>query len=261
MRRILALLLLSLAVPAFAQEPPVYGRERFVEAIRAYRAGEHARAVQGLTALLIDPRVQNRDLRISARVYLGEILLSDGNQQAAWDAFRVILVDEPDHHLDPYEHPPDVVEFFETVRAATIAMGPDAPPPGPEPEPPEIRPLPTGAYLGFGLHQLRQGRILAGSLLAAGEVGLLAGTFATGIPLYLDHETYDEAHEYPALKRARALNWSLGGAFAVLWAVGVSEASLQWRSDEHKKLEDWQKAHATSELSLSPTGARWEVRF
>jgi hypothetical protein len=259
MRRVLSLLLFLCANSAFAQDDQVgqvYGSERFVLAIRAYRAGEHESARATLTALLNDPRVADRDLRIAARVYLGEILLADGSRQAAWDAFRAILVDEPDHHLDPYEHPPDVVDFFETVRAATIAMGPDAPPP----DPPEIKPLPAGAYLGFGLHQLRQGRILAGSLLAASEAGLLAGTFATGIPLYLDHETYDpdEAQDF---KRARALNWSLGGAFALVWALGVSEASLQWKADQRKKIEAWEQVHATSELSLTPTGARWEVRF
>jgi len=263
MRWLLALLLLLPAAAAGAADVANSGPERLVLAVRAIRTGNLELARSTLTSLLNDPATTDRQLRLAARVYLGEVLLAEGDRQAAWDAFRAILADAPEHRLDPYEHPPEIVDFFETVRAATMAIGPDAPPPEPQvpdPVPPELAPLPVGAYVPFGLHQFKQGRVLAGSLLAAGEAAFLAGTFATGIPLYVSHETGDP-DEFADMKRARAFNWSLGGAFAVLWAVGVGEANLQWRAAYRERRADWERQHASSALTIEPGGVRWDLRF
>jgi hypothetical protein len=111
----------------------------------------------------------------------------------------------------------------------------------------------------FGLHQLRQGRYGWFSVLAVGQIGTLAGSFATGIPLYMDSEGYQE--EYDKLLTMRSWNWALSGAFAALWITGTVEASVRWRSDHRRELEAWQAEHATSELSLGPGSVRWELRF
>jgi tetratricopeptide (TPR) repeat protein len=257
----LFLLLLSPALPA--QEPEVDGRERLALAIRFYRAGEHDKAQATLINLLNDPAVENLGVEIQARVYLGEVLLAKGSRNEALEAFRTILELDPSFLLDPYEHPPDVVEFFDLVRAATRDLAPDDPPPplppAPIPPPPTLQPLHWTGYAPFGIHQLRQGRGVWFSVLAVGQVGTLAGSFATGVPLYMDHEGYQE--EYDRLLTMRTWNWVLTGSFASLWILGTVEASAHWRGDHRRRLAAWEAEHATSELQLLPGGVRWELEF
>ncbi len=236
------------------------GQERLALAIRLYRAGQYDEAQSTLINLLKDEAVQDLELRLEARAYLGEVLLADGNRTAAYEAFRAILEDDRDYQMDPYEHPPDVVEFFEMARV-TMSTGADEPPPLPEPipPPPEYQPLHWTGFSPFGVHQLRQGRFVWGSLLAAGQLGTLAGTFATGIPLYRNHAA--EEPEYSRLVTMRAWNWALSGGFAALWITGTVEAGVRWRSDHRTALDAWEAKHTTSELTLGPGTVRWELRF
>jgi tetratricopeptide (TPR) repeat protein len=261
MRWLPVLLLLLHPSVLRAQEPEPSGQERLALAIRLYRAGQHDEARATLINMITDEDVEDMELKLEARVYLGEVLLAAGNRTAAYDAFRAILDDDRDYRIDPYEHPPDVVEFFEMARA-TMATGSDEPPP-PPPDP--IRPPPTWAPMHwtgltpFGLHQLRQGRYGWFSVLAVGQIGTLAGTFATGIPLYMDSEGYQD--EYDKLIAMRSWNWALSGAFAALWITGTVEASVRWRGDHRRAVEAWEAEHATSELMLGPGTVRWELRF
>ncbi len=263
MRWLPVLLLLLHPAVLLAQEPTATGQERLALAIRLYRAGDHDQAQATLANLLNDPSVEDPDLVITAQVYLGEVLLADGNREAALAAFRTVLGDNPDHQLDPFEHPPDVVEFFDMVRAITRDLDPDDPPPplpDPIPPPPEYQPMHWTGLAPFGVHQARQGRYGWFSILAVGQVGALAGTFATGIPLYIEHETYDEGR-YGKLQAMRAWNWGLSGAFTALWITGAIESSVKWRADQRAIRDAWAAEHATSELSLGPGTVRWEVRF
>ncbi len=262
MRWLPVLLLLLHSPTALSEEVRDTAAERLAMAVRLYRAGSHDKARATLIGLLNDPTVDDRDVRLSARVYLGEVLFVEGNRQAAWTTFQAILVDDPDLRLDPYEHPPSVVEFFDMVLAATLAMGPNDPPPplpDPVPPPPELEPVHWTGYMPFGWHQYRERRPVRGTLLAVGQAGLLAGTFATGIPLYLDHE--GEQGEYQDLQKMRAANWAMSGAFAALWITGTVEASVRWRKEHRNRLEAWEADHAHSQLMLTPTSVRWELRF
>ena len=262
MRWLPVLLLILHPAVLLAQEPAPTGQERLALAIRLYRSGDHDKARAALLNLLNDADVDDRQLKINASVYLGEVLLADGNRAAAWDYFRAVLEADRDHRLDPYEHPPDVVEFFELARVATHDLGSDDPPP---PLPKPIPPLPafeamhwTG-FAPFGAHQLRQGRIGWFTALAVGQVGTLAGTFATGIPLYMDSEGYQD--EYDKLHSMRSWNWALSGAFTALWIAGTVEASVRWRSDQRARLDAWEAEHTTSELMIGPGTVRWELTF
>jgi hypothetical protein len=238
------------------------GQERLALAIRLYRAGSHDQARATLANILNDDDIDDLELEIKARVYLGVVLLADGNRPAAFEAFRDVLAVDHGFQLDPYEHPPDVVEFFDMVRAATRDLGPDDPPPRlpePIPPPPELLPLHWTGLAPFGVHQLRQGRYGWFSVLAVGQLGTLAGTLATGIPLYINSAA--EEPEYSQLVTMRTWNWALSGAFTALWVTGTVEASVRWRGDHRARMDDWEAQHATSELMLGPGTVRWEIRF
>jgi len=255
------LLLLHPAV-LLAQEPTAVGQERLALAIRLYRAGKHEQSQAALINLLLDPEVESAELKTEARVYLGEVLLAVGHRNAALEAFRTILEDDHSYQLDPFEHPPDVVEFFDMVRAATRDLGPDDPPPPlpePIPPPPEYKTMHWSGLAPFGVHQLRQGRYGWFTVLAVGQAGALAGTLATGIPLYMNSEA--EEPEYSKLVTLRSWNWALGGAFTALWITGTVESSVRWRADQRANRADWEAEHATSELMLGPGTVRWELRF
>lgn len=243
-------------------EATTSGQERLALAIRLFRAGNHDQAQATLANILNDDAIDDLELEVKARVYLAEVLLADGNRPAAFEAFRDVLAVADDYQLDPYEHPPDVVEFFDMVRAATRDLGPDDPPPvlpEPIPPPPELLPLHWTGLAPFGVHQLRQGRYGWFSVLAVGQLGTLAGTFATGIPLYINSAA--EEPEYSRLVTMRSWNWALGGAFTALWITGSVEASVRWRSDHRTRMDAWEAEHATGELTLGPGTVRWEIRF
>jgi tetratricopeptide (TPR) repeat protein len=260
--RWLPVLLLLTPSMLLAQELVVVGQERLALAIRLFRSGDYAQARATLINLLNDPAVEDLDLRINARVYLGEVLLAQNDRNAALEAFRTILDDDPEHQLDPYEHPPDVVEFFDMVRAATRDLAPDDPPPPlppPIPPPPELEPMHWTGYAPFGVHQLRQKRYGWFTILAVGQLGTMAGSLGTAIPLYMDHEGYDD--EYPGLVTMRNWNWALTGAFWGLWITGTVEASVRWRSDQRAAMKAWEEQHTSSELMLGPGTVGWEIRF
>jgi hypothetical protein len=264
-----ALLLILQPAVLLAQEAPAVeeartksGQERLALAIRLYRAGDHDAARDTLINLLNDPKVEDLGLMLEARVYLGEVFLTEGKRTEAFQTFRAILEEDHEHKLDPYEHPPDVVEFFGMVKAATRDLGPDDPPPllpAPMPPPPVLQPMHWTGYAPFGVHQLRQERYGWFSVLAVGQLGTLAGTFATGIPLYIDHAA--EEPDYSKLVAMRSWNWALSGAFAAMWITGTVEASVRWRSDHRAAMADWEAQRASSELMLGPGTVGWRVGF
>ncbi len=260
MPRLLVLLLLLLhpAVGFCEEQEEDSGRARLVWGIRYYRAGDHDKARATLIELLTDETVTDRELRLTARVYLAEVLFVEDRREAALAAFQAILEDDPDYRLDPYEHPPDVIEFFDMVRA-TLAMGREEPPVvDPEPQPPEVLRFPVLGYAPLGVHHLQQRHWLRGSLLASSQVALATGSLITGISLYGRHETYDES-EHSDLQDRRQRNAAMTAGFYGLWALGVVDGALGWRRDQRRIQAQWQAQHASSRLGLTPTGLRWEL--
>jgi hypothetical protein len=259
MRYLLGLLCLLTTSPAYADEaaapispvdvstdPHPALTQRVDSAIRAYLDGEHDRAVAELTAInalpgLTDPAVAER-----ARVFLAEVLFVRGAREAAWDAFRAVLDENPAAQLDPFEHPPDVVAFFETVKSS-----------GPRSQsltantglPPRTR-FPRTGFMPFGVYQFQRGQRTTGALLALTQVGTGVASIVLWNQLR-DHNQAVEEEELSQLQRRRDVQLSMGGSFYGLWALGVLVAA-----------RDWERREGTAiRLQPKPNGAVLSLSF
>ncbi len=197
----------------FAPSP----RVRLDSALRHYLAGDHDLARKALADLLNDEGVTDTEVRIRARVYLGEVLFVEGNRDASWDAFWALLEDDPGHRLDPYEHPPDVVEFFATVQAARAEGRRDTPSTRSAARPPLL------AWAPFGAWQIAHREPVRGWTLASVQLVSGAASLWLLADLTESHETYDP-EVYETLQLKRRLSWTFTAAFYGAWLVGGLDA-------------------------------------
>ena len=219
-----------LAPPAKGEDSLPDPQTRLDDAVRLYMSGDLVGARTGLTDLLNDDSISERELRVRARIYLGEVLYVEGQRAAAWDAFRVIIREQPDFHLDPYEHPPDIVEFYETVRAATTTLDDRFPPHDTLPLIPEDNPsFPLWGVLPFGAYQIAHDRPVRGSLLALGQVATGAVSVALLGNLVSDHDAGSDPDLNLELSTRRNVQWACTTAFYGLWITGVVDASSHWK--------------------------------
>ena len=83
----------------------------------AFDRGEFRRAVEILRPLLYpELRLQSEKQIIQAHRILGVSYLFERQQVAATGEFRKLLQVSPDYHFDPLLDPPEIVDFFNTVR-------------------------------------------------------------------------------------------------------------------------------------------------
>lgn len=196
--------------------------DRLNDAVMAYQAGHREDARNALAELVNDPALDDPLLRQRARVYLGEVLYVEGQEDAAFRAFEQVLEFDPGFRIDPFEHPPDVCGFFEVVRASTISLRPVLPPPP--------RPLPATAWMGFGLYQRGHGHKTAGNLLLASEAVLGAtSVVAFGLMAYDRRWSKDNPAEHTRILTTMAVQWTAGLGFWGLYAAGTVNAHRDWR--------------------------------
>lgn len=219
--------LLTLATTVQAADDPA--RERLTVALRHYMAGDPEAARTALAEIINDASITDPQVRLQARSYLGEVLFVQNQREAAWDVFRSIVEERPDHRLDPYEHPPDVVDFYETVRAAISAQPTLLPTTDIQPPALDDRSFPIGGLLPFGVYQLSNEQPIRGSLLALGQAATGAASVGLLASLVSDHSAGSDLQEEARLQRARGIQWGCTFAFYGLWFTGVVDATVQWR--------------------------------
>lgn len=100
-------------------------------AIQQYLAGNAPAARTELQALLARGPTLAPNVRREALLWLGDLLYAEGGPNAARNVFETLLGEAPDYPIDRFAHSPEVVAYFEEMRAAL------APPP---PDPPELDP-------------------------------------------------------------------------------------------------------------------------
>lgn len=151
-------------------DPERLAADRVDAAIQLYIQGSPGAARDALMLILSEPELaEHRAVLAEARVWLGEVQFVLGERAAAQATFEAALREDPALRLDPFEHPPEVVTFFDAVRAA------QPPPPGDDDGPRSEDPLgpsmlvtvaPGGLQLYNG--QTRLGAAVIGSVSGMG---------------------------------------------------------------------------------------------
>lgn len=198
-------------------------------AVRAYQAGQYEEARNSLAQLVNDPTISDAVLRQQARIYLGEILYVQGQEDAAFKVFETVLLEDPSFKVDPFRHPPDVCGFFEVVRASVNALGPAKTVTSP--------PLSDrGVWIGFGAWQRAHDQRRFGNLLMTGQVLLGVTSLATHAYLVGHREYHAGTSEETRVLALRAVQWTSTTGFWGLYAWGAFDA--RQRIQESRQADD-----------------------
>ena len=223
---VLALFLLLTTSPGMAdderpQDAELSHAERELEhALDAYVRGDLREARDALLRIVNDPAVDDEETLQTARVWLGEVHWYMGDREAARSTFRTILLYDREHRLDPFAHPPEVVAFYDSVRAEVEAS--QGPPPLARRDLP-----PATAYLWPGGVQFHNGKPVAAALTSVGVALAAGGVGATRVYLVRqdqDPDTYGlqvPEGQVDQLSAVRAGQWAIAAAGAGLW-LGTS---------------------------------------
>ena len=92
-------------------------QESYMRGKNAFDRGEFARAAELLQPLLYpEPKLQTWQQTVEVRRLLGISYLFQRQEDNAREEFRKLLQVQPDYKLDPRLDPPEVVDFFNSVR-------------------------------------------------------------------------------------------------------------------------------------------------
>lgn len=215
-------------------------------AIRLYLDGNAPAAAQALRSLLARGEELPSDLRLDALAYLGDIAYSQEGRPTARNIFTAILVENPDYAMDPYEHPRDVCDYFETLRdEARRTTTVPQPPRGYRGR------FPYLALLPGGVHYFANAEPVAGAAVAAVQVAALAANVA----LYAEFRALPQFEEgdSAALRRYQDLQTATnlaGAAFLGSLAVPPAIAAIGWISRPPPPAGTGQVARAVSVLPV-----------
>jgi len=214
--------------PAAAQPvAPASPSDDLDAAVRAYQLGRREEARQRFAAIVLDPAPMDAAVRQEARIYLGELSFTDGDQEGARTLFAAVFNEDPAAQIDPFRHPPDVCLFFEYVRLSR--------PPPPKPVPPPLQVLarpPISAWAPFGAYQLGHNQRARGVAYAGGQALLLTTNIAMVSLLAKDHAfPVGDLDQERALNQTRLLGFAAGTSFYVLWATSILDAHGHWRRE------------------------------
>lgn len=231
---------LAAVVLALATSPASAGsREiaRLRAAIQQYEFGEFDRACEGLEPFERGWGVSERE-HVDALRYLGACRHILGDYGAAEAAFGALLDRRPAAALDPVVFPPEMVSFFDKVKARRVPPSATEPPPAARAEVPLARPAPpkdaTGkskavALSPFGAGQFQNGHDAKGSVLLA----LQTISLGVGVVVLVLFESDKKSGsflvggEFDDTAKAdtyEAVYLSAFATFGVFWLVGILDA-------------------------------------
>jgi hypothetical protein len=170
----------------------------------AFEYRDFDKVVEVLWPWLHPPRIVDAGLAIRARELLGISLFILGREAEAREEFSSMLLLDPDHALDPFLVPPDVIQAFEDVKQAmepTLrALRDKEPVAPPEPERTRVRreivevPPPAVVLLPLGGPQFVLGEPAWGGFWLGAQVaglGLNAAAFWQADALRSEDPDYD----------------------------------------------------------------------
>ena len=208
--------------------------------VYAYEHGDYAEAIASLSGVLSPLRLTAEDDVAQARKYLGASLFFSGKKDEAAEEFKRLLLLNPDLRLDAFVFPPQLVLFFDEVKASckdqldkaraqrllkeSLRVGERRV---------ELRSLYVNA-IPFGAPQFQNGDRVKGWVLLGAEAALLA----LNVAAFWAARSYADGGGYYATEadRSGASTWrtiqltSLG-LFGGAWAYGVADGLIYYRAE------------------------------
>lgn len=208
--------------------------------VYAYEHGDYAEAITNLSGVLSPLRLTAEEDVVQARKYLGASLFFSGMKDEAAEEFKRLLLLNPDVKLDAFVFPPQLVLFFDEVKASikdqlekaraqkllkeTIRIA-------------DRRVELRSAYVNlipFGAPQFQNGDRLKGWVL----LGTGAALLALNVASYWAARSHANADGYYPTEAARsdASSWrtvqftSLG-LFGGAWAYGIADGFIYYRPE------------------------------
>lgn len=191
LRAMLAAALAVVVDVAWAQEDAP--RAALTHAVQRYLAGDTAGARTELQALLALGPSLPPEVRQEALLWLGDLLYAEGGPTAARNVFEALLGEDPDFGVDPFAHAPEMVAYFEEVRA-TFSR---APPILVDPPVAPIRPVAPWRWkvlIPGGIGYFVDKKPVAGAVVG----GLQAITFAASVGTWIElTDRYPTGGQFP----------------------------------------------------------------
>jgi hypothetical protein len=224
-------------------------QERFTEAENTFRFQDYKTAADALYALLYpDVLLDNPDMVLKAREYLGASYFWLGDERRMEEEFTALLVQAPAYQLDPFYYPASLIEKFEQLKGKLKAMHiiePDKAKVEKTKEQPclmaketkVLRPLGI-AFIPFGVGQFYNKQKLKGSLVLVFEVLTLGGNIASFVAQerLKGADGFYSPEDASLAKKLRIAQFASLGAFVALVIYGTVDAALTMKREE-KKIE------------------------
>jgi hypothetical protein len=125
--------------------------------------------------------------------------------------------------MDPFQHPPDVCGFFETIRAyiRPISKKEDVAP---------APPPPRSAYIGFGIYHFQHDERRLGTAFAITQATFATASLAGFAELLADRH-YTSQDERKNIQVNQGIQWGATAAFYAVWAWSAIDAQRHWRTN------------------------------
>jgi len=231
-------------------------RERLDIAVRTYQLGRRDEARTLLANILLDTTIDDEDLIQECRVYMGELLYIQGDEEGAKQFFEQVIRLNPAYLIDPFRHPPDVCGFFNYVRAyvAPFPTVSTAPPPVTQ-----IPPLHWTAWLPIGgFYQLSHGQTRKGTAFLTSEIVLLtASTSLFGVLLNSRVVSDNDDAAMTQFLRLRTTQQTITVGYWGVWAWARLDAKRHWRNSG---LTPTPQSHVVPTRTL-PLAVRFDIPF
>lgn len=233
--------------PAVVQEPgPTTTVQDLDAALEVYLSGDLAGARADIRRLTRLPDFEASERREEALIYLAEIEYYLGEREAAWSTCQRLVQLSPDYRVDPFVHPPELVAFFDSVRAASLAT--QAPSTSTD-----RAAIPAWALFLPGGIQLHQDQDALGILAITGVGGLAASSAG----LYTALKRYDLDLQRPGIQVTSTEDLQRADSL-LLWTnvTRWSAASLYGLGLLHGLLS-MNGLGGTQQVTLTPNGLMW----
>jgi len=215
-------------------------------AIKAYLEGDLDSALAQLGVLLSQDHPVSAQEILKAWSYQAEVQYFLGNRQDAWATMLLIVEKAPDFRLDPFIHPPEIVSYFDSVRAAAKQSQPQQV----FEEPASQAAFP--AVLIPGVWQLRNDQPVLGITSATAVAGLSLAT----VLLYNRVEAMDQEPGRPGIQVHQESDQALAEELKAWTNIARVAAGGVWAG---AALQGWVRsvtnADAQASFWMAPSGA------